>query len=227
LAPAIHHPLPKRRPSVLAVHDLDVRSNSAREVVDLTSLAEEVRRVSRRPRLVAVDGRAGAGKSHFARSLIPLCGDVVLVRVDDFLWWGDIEGWWERLHREALEPLLDGRPAQFRVRDWKQDPLGRDVGDRAVLEPAETVVVEGVGSSRRDVAERIDQAYWVEARPETRLRRGLRRDGEVRRRNWLEWMDLEDTFFAADGAPSRADLVIDGEPTVPHDPAREVVRIAR
>ena len=201
-------------------------SNGDREVANLTWLADEVRHVSRRPRLVAVDGRAGAGKSHFASSLVPLCGDVALVRVDDFLWWGDIEGWWERLRREALEPLLDGTPARFRVRDWKNDPLGRGLGDRVVLEPAETVVVEGVGSSRRDVAERIDQAYWVEARPETRLRRGLRRDGEVRRANWLEWMDLEETFFAADGAPSRAHHVIDGEPSVPHDPARQVVLIA-
>jgi uridine kinase len=205
------------------VHDLDVLSDRHREVVDLPSLADDVRRLTRRPRLVAVDGRAGAGKSHFTSSLIPRCGDVALVRVDDFLWWGDIDGWWERLRREALEPLLDGRPAQFRVRDWRNDPLGRGVGDRVVLEPAETVVVEGVGSSRRDVAERIDQAYWVETSPETRLRRGLRRDGEVRRGNWLEWMDLEQAFFAVDGAASRADHVIDGEPTVPHDTARQVV----
>jgi hypothetical protein len=108
-----------------------------------------------------------------SRGTDPFFGDVAVVRVDDFLWWGDMETWWPRLRQEALEPLLTARPARFGVRDWKQDPLGRRLRDQAVIEPAETVLIEGVTSWRQDVADRVDLAFWVEASHETRLRRGL------------------------------------------------------
>lgn len=78
----------------------------------LADLAGEIRA---RPcagaaRLVAVDGRGGAGKSTLARMLAAACGGAPVVRVDDFLYWRDIEGWWPRLEREALRPLLSGIP---------------------------------------------------------------------------------------------------------------------
>ncbi len=206
------------------VHHLDVGSSRPPcAVVTLPSLGREVGSVRRTPRLIAIDGRAGAGKSRFASALIPYCGDVALVRVDDFLWWGDIETWWPRLREEALEPLLAGRAAQFRARDWDNDPLGRAVGGNVVIEPAETVIIEGVTSSRRDLADRLDLAFWVEAPQDTRLRRGLERDGEDMRGRWQDWMVREDEFFASDGAQSRADYVIDGDPAVPYDSVREVV----
>jgi len=192
-------------------------------IVTLASLGQELRDIARMPRLIAIDGRAGAGKSRFASALIPSCGDVALVRVDDFLWWGDIEGWWPRLRQEALEPLLAERAARFRARDWEHDPLGRGLDDHVVIEPVEFVVVEGVTSSRRDIADRVDLAFWVEASHGTRLRRGLERDGENMRGPWEHWTALEDEFFAADGARSRARYVVDGDPAVRHDSAKEVV----
>ena len=206
------------------VHHPDVGSSrSPCTVVTLASLGWEVRTLRRTPRLIAIDGRAGAGKSRFASALIPFCGDVALVRVDDFLWWGDIETWWPRLREEALEPLLAGRAARFRARDWGHDPLGRALGGNIVIEPAGTVLIEGVTSSRQDVADRLDLAFWVEAPHDTRLRRGLERDGEDMRGRWQEWMAREDEFFASDGAQSRADYVIHGDPAVRHDSVKEVV----
>ncbi len=166
-------------PCRTSVHDLDVLSNGHREVVDLRSLADEVRDVSRRPRLVAVDGRAGAGKSHFARSLIPLCGDVALVRVDDFLWWSDIEGWWERLRREALEPLLDGRQAQFR---------------------------SGTGSRTRSVGTSATASCWSRPRPSSSKASappaGTLPSGSIRRTGWRR--DLKPGFGEVSGETARS-----------------------
>lgn len=192
-------------------------------VITLAGLEREISSIERTPRLVAIDGRAGAGKSRFASALVPFCGDVAVVRVDDFLWWDDIETWWPRLRQEALEPLLAGRAARFRVRDWEHDPLGRGLGDYVVTVPAETVLIEGVTSSRQDVADRVDLAFWVEASHETRLRRGLDRDGEHMRGRWQDWMALEDEFFTSDDVRSRADYVVHGESAVSQDPAQDVV----
>ena len=173
--------------------------------------------------MVAVDGPANAGKSTVARRLAAACGDAPRVKVDDFLYWRDIEGWWPRLEREALRPLLDGVPARYRVRDWAGDPLGQGLDGWAEVAPADVVVVDGVTSSRRAIAGDLALSLWVAAPPEERLRRGVARYGRQRRALCLEWMALEDEFFGRDGAPGRADYLIAGQPRTQHDPATQVV----
>jgi len=194
-------------------------------VKTLAWLASEIRgrACSRAARLVAVDGRACAGKSTLARALAAACGDAAVVRVDDFLYWRDIEGWWPRLEREALAPLLSGSPARFRVRDWAGDPLGRGLAGWQEIAPADVVIVDGVTSSRQAIAADLALSVWVEAPGRERLRRGIAREGDERRSLWVEWMVLEDKFFSRDGAPGRADYVVCGQPRTAYDPATEVV----
>ena len=191
----------------------------------LADLAAEIRArpCARAVRLVAVDGRGRAGKSSLARALAAACGGAPVVRVDDFLYWGDIQGWWPRLEHQALRPLLAGSPARFRVRDWAGDPLGRGLAGWAEVRPAEVVIVEGITASRQAIAGSLAMALWVTAPRPVRLRRAVARDGEQRRALWIEWMRLEDEFFARDGAPARADHVISGQPSTPSDPATQAV----
>ena len=195
----------------------------------LESLAGEIhsRPCAGPVRMVAVDGRSGAGKSTLARALAAACGGAPIVRVDDFLYWRDIEGWWPRLEREALRPLLSGSAARFQVRDWAADPLGQGLGRWAEVTPADVVIVEGVTSSRRAIAGDLVMAVWVEAPAADRLRRGIARDGEQRRPLWIEWMALEEEFFGRDGTPGRADYLVSGKPHRAYDPAREVVLLDR
>ncbi len=194
-------------------------------VRSLARLAGEIRArpCSRAVRLVAVDGRAGAGKSTVARALAAACGDVPVLKVDGFLFWGDIAGWWPRLEREALRPLLAGSPARFRVRDWANDPLGQGLDGWAEVVAADVVIVEGVTSSRQAIARDLVMSLWVETPGGERLRRGIARDGEQRRSLWIEWMALEEEFFGRDGAMARADYVVSGQPSHPYDRATEVV----
>ena len=191
----------------------------------LAGLAEEIRArpCARAVRLVAVDGRGGAGKSTLARALAAACGGAPVVRVDDFLYWRDIEGWWPRLEREALRPLLSGLPARFRVRDWANDPLGQGLGGWATVPAADVVIVEGITSSRQAISADLAMALWVHAPPSERLRRAIGRDGQQRRSLWIEWMRLEDEFFARDGAAERADYVVCGQPHIPCDLATQAV----
>jgi hypothetical protein len=158
-----------------------------------------------------------------ARALATVCGGVPVVRVDDFLSWHGLEQWWGRLEREALRPVLAGRGARYPVRDWAGDPLGEGLNGWVQIPPAELVIVEGISCSRRAIAHALMMALWVHAPRSERLRRGVARDGEERRRLWMEWMRAEEAFFADDGAPRRADYLVSGLPTIPHDPEREVV----
>lgn len=191
----------------------------------LAGLAEEIRArpCARAVRLVAVDGRGRAGKSTLARALAAACGGAPVIRVDDFLYWRDIQGWWPRLEHQVLRPLLAGSPARFRVRDWAGDPLGRGLAGWAEVRPAEVVIVEGVTASRQAIAADLAMALWVAAPRAERLRRAVARDGQQRLWLWIEWMRLEDEFFARDGAARRADRVVCGQPSIPCDPATQAV----
>ena len=183
----------------------------------LAGLAEEIRArpSAQAVRLVAVDGRGGAGKSTLARALAAACGGAPVVRVDDFLYWRDIEGWWPRLEREALRPLLSGLPARFRVRDLANDPLGQGLGRWATVPPADVVIVEGITSSRQAISADLTMALWVHAPCGERLRRAINRDGPQRRSLWIEWMRLEDEFFARDGAAEELTMSSAGSPAFP------------
>lgn len=186
------------------------------------ALADEILAV-RTPRLIAVDGRSGSGKTTFAARLRRFLPGAVVIEVDDFLNWSDLNDWWPRLEKEALAPLLAGHSARFRTRDWNRDPLGKSLDGWRDLDPAHTIIVEGVTSSRASIADKLSMSFWVEAPGNVRVARGVARDGEAMRPFWQNWMRLEDEFFLRDDAPGRATYVIAGEPAVFHDAEREVV----
>jgi uridine kinase len=171
-----------------------------------------LREVAARPaprgvRVVGVDGPSGSGKTTFARALAGAAG-APLVQCDDFVSWHDVAGWWPRFDAEVLTPLLAGRDATYRVRDWVNDELGDSLDGVKTTRAAPLVVVEGVTCTRRETVGRIAYAVWVEAPYDVRLARGIERDGESHRHLWLRWMDEETAFFAADGTRERADLVL-------------------
>lgn len=161
-------------------------------------------------RLVAVDGPAGAGKSTFAARLAAVLGTAgATVHMDDlFAGWHDLPGCWPRVEEWVLAPLRAGRPGRMRRFDW---PAGR-FGDRWYDVPVtDVLVLEGVGSGRRAAAPDLSALVYVDAPWPVRLRRGLDRDGEALREEWLRWHEAEDAHLAAEGTRARADVVVDGE----------------
>jgi uridine kinase len=87
----------------------------------------------------------------------------------------------------------------------------------------DVVIVEGVSAARVEAAPDLALAIFVTADRELRLARGVERDGEALRGEWLRWMEREAAHFSRDRTIERADLLVDGAPDVPHDPAREFV----
>jgi uridine kinase len=178
-------------------------------------------------RVVAVDGPAGSGKTTFAGRLAGALGaagaGASVLHTDDLLdGWTDLRSFWPRLERWVLAPLRRGEAAWYRRYDWVAHRFGSDWQPVGV---PDVLVLEGVGSARAAIRDELSHAVFVRARRESRLARGLLRDGESLRAEWLRWMADEDAHFAADGTEQRADLLVDGEPIVPHDPATEYVRI--
>lgn len=175
--------------------------------------ADLARRVRRAPprlgrvRLVGVDGPAGSGKTSLAGRLAEELPGAAVLHLDDvYEGWAGLDGVARRVRDEVLLPLREGRRATYRTWDWTHDRWGED----AHLDPPDVLVLEGCGAGDRLLAAYASLLIWVEAPSALRLERGIARDGEALRGEWLRWRELEDRHFAAEGTRRRADLRIAG-----------------
>lgn len=162
-------------------------------------------------RLVCVDGPAGAGKTTLAAGLVDrlaAVGAVVgVVHMDDlYEGWSGLGGVWDRVEGQVLAPLAAGRPARYRRYDWA---AGR-FGERVDLPVPQVLVLEGCGSAPRAVDGRAVLRIFVDAPSDVRLARGVARDGEHLRGEWVRWQVAEQKVFARESTRNRADVVVDG-----------------
>ena len=173
-------------------------------------------------RIIGVDGPQGSGKSTLAARIAARMGAPV-IQMDDFVSWVDLVGWWPRFEAQVLDPLLSGSDAHYQVRDWENDEFGTSLQGwkRVVWSPV--VVFEGLTCTRAAAADRLAYRIWVQAPEQVRLRRGLERDGQTHRELWLASMITERQFFTDDATRTRADLRVDGNPGISHDPESEIV----
>jgi uridine kinase len=181
------------------------------EALDTAALAERVRSAAPRlgeVRLVVVDGPAGSGKTTVAARLSEALGSAPVVHMDDLYagWTGLGDDVWRRLREQVLDPLAAGRPGRYHRYDWHAGQFA----EWEDVPPAPVLVVEGVGAAARPVEPFASLRVWVEVPPDLRLRRGIARDGEHLRDEWLAWAEREQAHFAADGTSARADVLVDG-----------------
>lgn len=162
------------------------------------------------PRLVAVDGFSGAGKTTFAAALasrLRRTGTVEIFSLEDvYPGWDGLAAGMEYYHRHVLAPLAAGETAHWQAWDWAAN---RYAAARSTA-PADVVVLEGVGASCRRVRELLTLSIWLEAPEPDRRRRALARDGGTYEPHWEQWAEQERAWAAEDPAERYADLVLPG-----------------
>ncbi len=159
-----------------------------------------------RPRVLALDGRSGSGKSTIAARIVAAVPGSAVVHTDDVAWYHDFFDWSELMAGGVLRPLRSGAAVRFRPPEW--DARGRE-GAIVVDAGCPLVIVEGVGIGRRDLAGFFDALLWVQTDRALATERGLLRDGgDIA--FWNEWEARERPFLAAERPWERADLVLSG-----------------
>jgi uridine kinase len=174
---------------------------------EVTRIADAVRRAVPRTggtRVVAIDGRSGAGKTSLASALRDRLHAPVVSLEDLYGGWDGLEHGIDLLVSEVLEPLAAGEAARVPKYDWV---AGKWAAPSAI-EPPDILIVEGVGAGARRASERVSVLVWLELPASARKKRALDRDGEAFAPYWDQWAAQEDLMLARDHTPDRADIII-------------------
>nr|WP_294691438.1 NTP transferase domain-containing protein [uncultured Friedmanniella sp.] len=180
-----------------------------------------------RPRVIALDGASGTGKSTLAAALRLRTGATVLPGDDfyapsmavldaagrDRLTGADVAARafdWRRLRAEALEPLRAGRPARYRPFAWGAGPTPDALADPRTLPPGPVVVVDGVYSARPELADLVDLAVLVTAPEPVRAERLVARRDDP---GWASLWERGERHYLTQIRPARSfALTVPGAP---------------
>jgi hypothetical protein len=105
--------------------------------------------VTGRPRVIAIDGRGGAGKTTLAERLCTVVADAAIVHTDDVAWNHAYFDWGAVLAENILQPLRQGAAVNFRPEAWAAHDRP---GSITVPAGAGFVFVEGTGVIREELA---------------------------------------------------------------------------
>lgn len=163
----------------------------------------------RRPHLIGIDGRSGAGKTSLAAQLaevLAVTRDVVVFHLEDlYPGWDGLQRGIAMYEESILGPLREGQDAYWTAWDWLADSPGGPRLTRA----AEIVVLEGVGACSAPAREVLDVSVWVEL-PETQRReRALNRDSGFEP-YWDMWAQQELDYLQRDPVWESATIIQPG-----------------
>jgi len=111
-----------------------------------------------RPRVLAVDGRSGSGKTTVAERIRGAVPASRVVHTDDVFWSQAMFDWTDLLIGGLLEPVHRGEPVSY----W---PPARGERNRSgaieVPQGRELLIVEGAGVARHELMDLVDAVVWV------------------------------------------------------------------
>jgi uridine kinase len=197
-------------------------------LVTVTELAAVLARTPPRlgrTRLIALDGRSGSGKTWLAELLAGRLRAPVIHMDDLYPGWSGLARAVRIVNDWVITPLATQQPARWRRFDW--DAMA--YAEWRTTEAADTVVLEGCGSVRAELAGAYAARIWVEAPADARRRRlEARGDWSMYQPHVQRWASQEDVLYRTERTRHHCDLVVGNARDTTGDPRLTLrVRAAR
>lgn len=165
-------------------------------------IINEIKKIKKKPCIVAIDGRCGAGKTTLALNLKKHFGCSV-VHMDDFFLrpfqrteerlneaGGNID--YERFMEEVVIPLK--MKQSFCYKPFNCCTL--DYDKEKTVDISDIVIIEGAYSCHPKFADIYDLKIFLDVSREEQLRRIEKRNGKAQAEQFVnKWIPLEETYF--------------------------------
>ncbi len=186
----------------------------------INKIISEIGKLNKPNLVIGIDGCGGSGKTTFALELLKNLPGTYLIHMDDFYKPKKFRNEqdqnsetgsffdWERLEEEVLKPFSVNGKINFRKYNWQHDSLS----DWFNIPFGFNIIIEGVYSTRKELAVYYDLKIWIDCKKETRLKRGIERDGLNMKEYWEKvWMKQEDEYLKNHKPDLAAEIIINGD----------------
>ena len=168
--------------------------------------------------IIGIDGRCGAGKTTFAAFLQKVY-ECNVVHMDHFFLrpiqrqmertneaGGNID--WDRLLKEVIHPLEQGKTFNYRPYDCKKQQFL----DSIQLNPKKLTIIEGSYSCHPKLVEEYDLKFFNTVSEKEQLRRIKSRNGEQAAQIFKEkWIPLEEFYFSTYNIEKNCEIYFNSE----------------
>jgi uridine kinase len=166
---------------------------------------------SNSPKVFAIDGVAGSGKTTLASKLqLDIPGSQVVHMDDLYHGWKDplSQDLSKRVYGEILNPFLQGSEVTYKKFNWHQNVFDETIK----IPPTKTLFLEGVGAGQSAFRKVLSRIIWVEFDAASGFERVIARDGEVVKTQMLNFLTDQSKHFSAELTNKAADYTISGVP---------------
>ncbi|GDX20776.1 hypothetical protein LBMAG08_00030 [Actinomycetes bacterium] len=158
--------------------------------------------------LIAIDGRAGAGKTTLAARLFE---ELSLDKTVEVIHMDDLYNGWEKALDEGLTKTLESivkshhNKVAFEIEIFNWHSMSFD--SKEVINPVDILILEGVGAGQKVVRDAGATLYWLDIDAEVGIQRVLNRDGNQIASQMKQWQISQETHFMRDKTRENAEHI--------------------
>ena len=176
--------------------------------MQLTDALFDLCKTDKRP-VIAIDGRAGAGKTTLAEHLsaaLSLKYKVHTLHMDDLY-----NGWEGAFDHHLTDSLTYAVSAHQKSEKYSLATFNwtlKRFNSAIEIPQAELLILEGVGSSQTSIRPYLVASIWIDIDADAGLARVLNRDGEAISAHMQNWLRIQEQHFHDNDSQNAADFVL-------------------